>query len=77
MSSKASPGGSVVKNPPANARDVGSTLIWEDPTGRVANLPVLHDYWTSALERARHNYRDHMKPESPRACAPQQGKPPQ
>ena len=26
-----SPGGSVVKNPPANARDVGSIPGWEDP----------------------------------------------
>ena len=25
------PGGSVVKNPPANAGDVGSSLGWEDP----------------------------------------------
>ena len=26
-----SPGGSVVKNLPANTRDVGSILGWEDP----------------------------------------------
>ena len=25
------PGGSVVKNPPANARDVGSIPGWKDP----------------------------------------------
>ena len=24
-------GGSVVKNPPANAGDMGSILVWEDP----------------------------------------------
>ena len=76
MSRGASPGGSVVKNPPANAGDLGLTLIWEDPIGRVANLPMRHDYWTSALEPARHDYRDHVKPERPRACAPQE-KPPQ
>ena len=28
------PGGSVVKNPPANAGDVGSSLGWEDPLER-------------------------------------------
>ena len=28
---KAFPGGTVVKNPPANARDAGSILVWKDP----------------------------------------------
>jgi len=28
------PGGSLVKNPPANAGDTGSSLGWEDPLGR-------------------------------------------
>ena len=25
------PGGSVIKNPPTNARNMGSVLCWEDP----------------------------------------------
>ena len=37
-------GGSVVKDLPANTGDLGLTLIWEDPIGRVANLPMRHDY---------------------------------
>ena len=38
------PGAAVVKNPPANARDRGSSLVQEDPTCRGATKPVLHNY---------------------------------
>ena len=49
------PGGAVVKNPPANAGDVGSS-IREDPTCHRATKPVHHKYWACALEPASHNY---------------------
>ena len=38
------PVGTVVKNPPANAGDMGSSLVWEDPTCRRATKLVLHSY---------------------------------
>ena len=38
------PGGSVVKNLPANARDIGSILVREDPTCHGATKPVCHNY---------------------------------
>ena len=44
------PGGSVVKNPPANAGDMASILIQEDPTYWGATQPVRLSYWTCALE---------------------------
>ena len=34
------PGGSVVKNPPINAEDLGLIPVREDPTGRGATKPV-------------------------------------
>ena len=34
------PGGSVVKNPPANARDEVRSLIWEDPTCHRTTKPM-------------------------------------
>ena len=34
------PGGSLVKNPPANAGEVGSIQLWEDPTCCGARKPV-------------------------------------
>ena len=37
------PGGSVVKNPPANAGDTGSSPV-QDPTCRGATKPVHHNY---------------------------------
>ena len=43
------PRGSVVKNPPANAEDTGSVLIWEDSTHWGANKPTHHSYWACAL----------------------------
>ena len=38
------PGGTVVKNPPANAGDRVPSLVWEDPTCRGATKPVRHNY---------------------------------
>ena len=43
------PGGAVVKNPPANAGDTGSspgprTLVRQDPTCCGATKPVRHNY---------------------------------
>ena len=39
------PGGAVVKNPPANAGNMGSSvLVREDPTCRGATKPVCHNY---------------------------------
>ena len=38
------PGGSVVKNPPADAGDTGLISGWEDPTGCRATHPVHHNY---------------------------------
>ena len=54
MMSQDFPGGAVVKNPPANAGDTGSSL------GRShmpqATKPVHHNYWACSLEPASHNY---------------------
>ena len=38
------PGGAVVKNPPANAGDMGSSPGREDPTHCGATKPVGHSY---------------------------------
>ena len=38
------PGDSVVKNPPANAGDMDSIPVWEDPTCCGAAYPVHHSY---------------------------------
>ena len=50
------PGGAVVKNPPANAGDMGSNLVREDPTCHGATKPVCLNYWACALEPASHKY---------------------
>ena len=42
------PGGSVVKNPPANAGDTG--LIQEDPTCHKATKTICHNYQACSLE---------------------------
>ena len=55
------PGGTVVKNPPANAGTRVQTLVREDPTYRIATKPVCHNYCVC----------------TPRARAPQQKKPTQ
>ena len=73
------PGGSVVKNLPANAGDIGSTLVWEDPTCRRATKPVHHNYWACTLKQRNHNYWAHaphlLKPAYPTAHALQQERP--
>ena len=39
------PGGSVVRNLPANAGDMGLSLVWEDPVWPWSNYKALrHDY---------------------------------
>jgi len=38
------PGGSVVKNMPANAGDMCLILVWEDPTCSGMNKPMRHNY---------------------------------
>ena len=38
------PGGTVVKNPPANTGTRVQALVREDPTCRRATKPVRHDY---------------------------------
>ena len=50
------PGGSVVKNPPANAGDTGSS-----PGSGRSHMPkpVHHHYWAWALEPMSHNYWGH------------------
>ena len=43
------PGESVVRNPPANVGDMGSSLLWEDFTCRGAIKPMLRN------KRSHHN----------------------
>ena len=43
------PGESVVRNPPANAGDMGSSLLWEDFICRGATKPMLRN------KRSHHN----------------------
>ena len=73
------PGDSVVKNPPANAGDMASIPVLGRCHIYGATKPVHHDYWACALEPGNRNYWAHLlqllKPEHPRACAPQQEKP--
>ena len=70
-----------VKHPSANARDTGSTIVWEDPTCPGAAKLVCHSYWSCALEPRSHNYQTHVlqlpKLAHPWGCAPQWGRPPQ
>ena len=57
------------------------SLIHEDPTCQGATKPMPHNYWASAPEPGSHKYCAHvlqrLKPAHPRACTPQQEKPPQ
>ena len=54
---KGFPGGSVVKNPPANAGDTVPSLIQEDPSYCGAIESVLRNYyWACALEPGSHSY---------------------
>ena len=45
------PGGTVVKSPPANSGDTGSS-----PGPGRSHKPVRHDYRARALEPSSHNY---------------------
>ena len=57
---KGSPGGSVAKSSPANAGDMGSSLIWKDPTYCWATKPMSHNYWACTLEPRSSNYWAHV-----------------
>ena len=50
------PGGTVVKNPPANARDMGLSPGPGRSHMRRATKPMHHNYWPCALEPVSHNY---------------------
>ena len=50
------PGGSVVKNPPANAGDVVQSLIQEDRTCRGVTKAMSHNYQACALQPGSRNY---------------------
>ena len=55
-------------------------LVQEDPICRGATKPVHHNYWACTLEPTSHNYwarATAIEAHVPRACAPQQEKPPQ
>ena len=66
------PGGAVVKNRLPMQETRVWALVQEDPTCRRATKPLRHNYWACTLEPVSHNYWTHV----PRACAPQQEKPP-
>ena len=42
------PGGPMVKNPPANAVNMGPSLFQEDPTCHGATKPLSHNSWAHA-----------------------------
>ena len=55
-----STGGPVVKNPPANAGDMGWPLVPEDPTCHGATKLLCHNCWSlCALESVLHTKRGH------------------
>ena len=58
------PGGPAVKNPPANAGNTGSILVWEDPTCHGTTKLINHNYG-SLCSRAQElqQLKDHT-PES-------------
>ena len=49
------PGGPVVKNPPASAKDMGLTPGPEDSICLGATKPVRHNCWAQ-----HHNYKTHV-----------------
>ena len=53
------PGGTVVKNPPANAGDTGSSPGQGRSHMPRSTKPMGHNYWACALEPASHNYWAH------------------
>jgi hypothetical protein len=50
------PGGSAVKNPPANAGDTGSVPNLGRSHVPLSNKPMGHNCWACALEPRSHNY---------------------
>ena len=50
------PGGAVVKSPPADAGDTGSSPGPGRSHMRGATKPMRHNYWACALEPVSHNY---------------------
>ena len=54
------PGGTVGKNPPANAGDTDSIPGWEDSTCLRATNPMSHNYWARALQPSSWNYWAHV-----------------
>ena len=80
------PGGAVVKNPPANEGDTGSSP--DAGRSRGATKPMRHNYWACALQPKSHNYwarepqllslhATTTEAHAPGARGPQQEKPPQ
>ena len=72
-------GSSEVKNPPANAGDMGSFPDPERSHVPQSNWPVRHNYWACALEPRSHKYywvrvQQLLKPTCPKALPPQQEK---
>ena len=65
------PSGSVVKNPPANARDLGSILGLELGS-HMPRGSMCHSSWAHVLEPTSCNRREAW---APRVGAPQQEKP--
>ena len=62
------PGGSVVKNPPAEAGDMGLIPDWEHSTCYGATKSMRHNYQSScALEPVLYNKRSHRN-EKPMHC---------
>ena len=49
-------GGSAVKNPPASARDVGSTRDQEDSAGQGETKSRCHNYGAHGLDPMSRNY---------------------
>ena len=72
-------GGPVVKNPPANAGDMGLTPGPKDSTCHRATKPVCHNHWASTLEPESGTHWAHVLPTTEAgtatACALQQEKP--
>ena len=70
------PGGSVVKNLPANSGDWVRSLVWDDRACLGATKPVCHSCWGCALESRNCICSAHelklLKSSRPRACAPQE-----
>ena len=75
------PCGSMVKNPPANARDTGLMPDWENSTCLATTKPMCHNYWACTLELGSHNCWAPMPQllelPHPRAWALWKEKPPQ